>query len=56
VLVEIGIQKWRCVECKKEVFSKKLPEGWKILDRNFTRKEIEHHCENCKKDGIKYLF
>lgn len=49
-LIELGIQLWECDACHIRVYSKRLPEGWVVLDRNFTRKEIEHHCSGCK-DG-----
>ena len=47
MLLEIGIHKWMCDKCKKIEYAKQVPEGWKILDRNFTRKEVEHHCKEC---------
>lgn len=48
MLVEIGVQLWKCDICGELKYSKKLPEGWIVLDRNFTRKEIEHLCKTCK--------
>ena len=50
MLVELGIQLWQCDICKKLEYSKRLPEGWVVLDRNFTRREIEHHCKDCKEE------
>lgn len=55
MLVEIGLHKWMCDECKKIEICKRLPKGWIFLDRNFIRKEIEHHCQDCKKDNKKDL-
>jgi len=46
-LIEVGLHKWQCNGCKKQEYSKKVPDKWTILDRNFTRKEVEHLCPEC---------
>lgn len=56
MLVELGLNLFRCDDCGKEVLTKSFPKGWVWLKQTMTRRQTEHRCEVCKERAPKHEF
>jgi len=48
MLVELGLNRFRCDDCGKEVVVKGFPDGWIWLKPTVMKPVIEHRCPDCK--------